>query len=489
MSNPSHFADADRFSQLSDEFMCWLRQHPGVRVSPKIRIADLRSGDAGRGVVACDNINEDEELFAIPQDLVLSFQNSKLKEHLGISENELGPWLCLILVMVHEYLQGGASPWARYFHVLPTKFDTLMFWTDAELQELKGSSVLNRIGKSDAEETILRDILPLVSNNRHLFPPTSGQSSYDSPDGKARLLSLSHRMGSLIMAYAFDIEKGEDEDMGGEDGYVTDDEEQPSSKGMVPLADLLNADADRNNARLFQEDGYLAMKSIKPIRNGEEIFNDYGELPRADLLRRYGYVTDNYAQYDEAEVPMRIICKIAGLGSATPSPDQPRLEFLEDLEVFDDGYSISRLTSHTPLTEALPDELLIVLRTLTMPDEQFSQLKKEKGKAPKSTLGAAEVSLLAETVRQTLSEYPTTIARDEELLASFRSNQGSLDETCTRRFKMAIQVRKGEKEVLSQVLDSLEQLVSQQSQSTGSTSALKRGTDISMGSGEKRRKV
>lgn len=58
------------------------------------------------------------------------------------------------------------------------------------------------------------------------------------------------------------------------------------------------------------------MKAIKPIHDGEEIFNDYGEIPRADLLRRYGYVTDNYAQYDVIELPLGDICQAAGLSSS-----------------------------------------------------------------------------------------------------------------------------------------------------------------------------
>lgn len=54
------------------------------------------------------------------------------------------------------------------------------------------------------------------------------------------------------------------------------------------------------------------MRAIKPINTGEEIFNDYGELPRSDLLRRYGYVTDNYAQYDVVELPLTTIAHAAG---------------------------------------------------------------------------------------------------------------------------------------------------------------------------------
>jgi N-lysine methyltransferase SETD6 len=54
------------------------------------------------------------------------------------------------------------------------------------------------------------------------------------------------------------------------------------------------------------------MRAIKPIKKGDELFNDYGELPRSDLLRRYGYVTDNYAPYDVVELPLTGICHAAG---------------------------------------------------------------------------------------------------------------------------------------------------------------------------------
>lgn len=55
------------------------------------------------------------------------------------------------------------------------------------------------------------------------------------------------------------------------------------------------------------------MYSIKPIQEGEEIFNDYGDIPRADLLRRYGYVTDNYAPFDVIELSLESICRAAGV--------------------------------------------------------------------------------------------------------------------------------------------------------------------------------
>lgn len=290
--------------------------------------------------MARSDIPEGEELFAIPRDLILTPHNSKLKDLVSQDLEELGPWLSLILVMIYEFLLGERSAWAPYFSVLPREFDTLMFWSDEELKELQGSAIVEKIGKQGADESILEMIAPIVQANPSLFPPVGDLASYEGDEGIKALLNLAHMMGSLIMAYAFDIEKPEDEDDegDGESGYMTDEEEQ-LPKGMVPLADLLNADAHRNNvsmrlpptwlltdrsqARLFQEDDSLIMKAVNPIKEGDEIFNDYGEIPRSDLLRRYGYVTDNYASYDVVDLSLDIICKAAGLESSDAESQPP----------------------------------------------------------------------------------------------------------------------------------------------------------------------
>lgn len=57
------------------------------------------------------------------------------------------------------------------------------------------------------------------------------------------------------------------------------------------------------------------MKATRNISAGEEIIVDYGEIPRADLLRRYGFVSDDYAQYDVVELPLSDICCAAGLSN------------------------------------------------------------------------------------------------------------------------------------------------------------------------------
>ena len=191
-----------------------------------------------------------------------------------------------------------------------------MFWNPAELAELEGSAVLDKIGRTEAEEDFKETIIPFMKTHTSLFP-------IDNDGGDSNFMQLAHLAGSLIMAYAFDLGKNDDtEEEAVEDGFIEDDEEDPA-KGLVPFADMLNADADRNNvsgdcildracadgiqARLFHEEEFLIMKATRRIRAGDEIFNDYGQLPRSDLLRMYGYITGNYAQYDVVEISSQVI--------------------------------------------------------------------------------------------------------------------------------------------------------------------------------------
>lgn len=63
------------------------------------------------------------------------------------------------------------------------------------------------------------------------------------------------------------------------------------------------------------------MKSLVPIKKGEQLFNDYGPLPRSDLLRRYGYVTDRYASYDVVELSTNMIASVIAEGTGITRTD------------------------------------------------------------------------------------------------------------------------------------------------------------------------
>jgi SET domain-containing protein 6 len=81
-------------------------------------------------------------LFSIPRTLLLNTSNSKLQSLLTSEEwNSLKNWTPLILTMMWESQQPD-SLWKPYFDIMPTQFNSLMFWSQDELKELEGCAVL-----------------------------------------------------------------------------------------------------------------------------------------------------------------------------------------------------------------------------------------------------------------------------------------------------------------------------------------------------------
>lgn len=396
--------------------------------------------------MATQDLSEDEELFSIPRASILTNETTDLPANL---RKELDhPWLSLILVMVHEYLKGTKSSWYPYFNLLPETFDSLMFWSDEELLSLKGSAVVDKIGKESADSTFTEQLIPLIAQHANIFQ-TAGRSNDE-------LLSLCHRMGSTIMAYAFDLEKPEpSHSPHQQDSEEWEEEESAISlpKGMIPLADMLNANADHNNAKLFYQDDKVVMKTLHAVRAGEELFNDFGPLPRSDLLRRYGYVTDQYAKYDVVEISEELIREqaVAIGGGGVMQQEEEKAKKKKDLEdkwtyaeeqgITDDAYDIARANCSADGQQQFPEELCILLNLLVLPSAEFEKLKK-RDKLPKAELTSDAKNLLRAILVHRYADYPV------EMLVSSSMGAGGR----TSRFAMAEQVIMGEKQVLQEAV-------------------------------------
>lgn len=141
-----------------------------------------------------------------------------------------------------------------------------MAWSDEELVELQASAISKRVGRAQAEEDFRLRLIPLLRRHPALFfPPNAREANAQASD--EALVELAHRMASLIQIAAFDIESDENILHNCNDQTEMDSDDESSSllvedndnavenivtpKGMVPLADMLNADAQRNNVSHF----------------------------------------------------------------------------------------------------------------------------------------------------------------------------------------------------------------------------------------------
>ncbi|KAG0149390.1 hypothetical protein CROQUDRAFT_669256 [Cronartium quercuum f. sp. fusiforme G11] len=466
-------------------FIEWLQGARGVTLNPSISIQSL--GDEGHGLIATADLEPGTVLFSIPRppaenSPLLTIGTSTFLDRLGpvdskkISRN----WVPLLLTMMWERARAHdensvplAHSWRPYFEIMPTTFDTLMFWSDEELKELQAST---------AEADYHQLVAPLIRQRSDLFPvPISSTGKawkWDDFYG----LEIYHCMGSLVLSRSFEVDvnpENEDEteldaeefvdnkdENGGdtsmtaasassrpEEGDDQEEEETSNSEGvaMVPLADMLNAKSGCENAKLFYEPNLLNMTVTKAIKAGEQIYNTYADPPNADLLRRYGHV-DDHNPFDLAEVSLELCIKLAAAVFPETKQKQKedkisRLEARAEwaLEMgLDEIFMLPTTTQREP-NQVLPSELTTLLRVLLAPDSDF-QTWKTKEKLPKPTLSEPIARLASQILSARLAQYPTSIAIDEALLQ---------DMTLPPRKRKAVRVRLGEKTILQETLNDL----------------------------------
>jgi len=488
---------SDDFAHRTETFLQWFKSIKGTTFHKDIEIRDLRNRNVGRGIgefsalqteffthlpplVATADIAADTTLFTIPRSCILCQATSELANKLpdvfredGAAEDDSSEledslpkhdsWTRLILILMYELLKDGRSTWEPYFGVLPRSFDTPMFWNDGEIEQLQASPVVSMIGKHKADKMLRSMVLPVIKAHKDIFIPETGRwCNEDLSD--AKLMELGHRMGSIIMAYAFDLEEDDkDEENETDDGWVEDREGQ-TMMGMVPMADMLNADAEPN-AHIHHGENELTATTLRPIQAGEEILNYYGPLSNGELLRRYGYTSPLHRRFDVAEVPWSYVLagleSELGLSSADTEDilDKIDLDAVHGMFTFDRNLGgpdeTGRLSPLPPkgAFDELPEDLKETVNAFFKAGRKVRpHLFPPRDKETLQRVGLpAERALNAvgSAVTRRLADYSTTVDDDACALTSTKTN-------CSLRERMAFEVRMGEKRLLQEVLDWLD---------------------------------
>ncbi|KAF1800370.1 hypothetical protein V8B55DRAFT_1536723 [Mucor lusitanicus] len=420
------------FEETGNVFWKWLQDN-GTTLSKDIAIKDYRSEGAGRGVIATNDIKEGELLFSLPRSILLSPFTSSLNQVEGLKDDlaALNGWTPLIITLMYES-QKEDSFWKPYFDVLPRQFSTPMFWEEADLKELQGTDIVSKLGKAEAEDTFENEVKPIIEKYPSLF------------DKDVHTLELFHICGSLIMAYSFndELQKTEekssanDNEQGEDQDEEEEEEEEQQVITMVPMADMLNHKTGFNNARLFHEADSLQMKAIKDIKQGEQIYNTYGDLCNADLLRKYGF-TDEKNEFDLVELDGPLVVEHCNVDQKQDEElIERKIDFLMEEGVLDECFVID--TEHE-----IPLELIVSVHVLCSTPSEFEKME-EKQKLPKPRLTQDVKDIILNILKKRLSRYPTTLEEDKQELKDATGNR-----------RNALLVRMGEKNIIEPTIQTL----------------------------------
>lgn len=124
----------------TERLATFLRAH-GAEVHDALELFGKAKGE--RGVFATENIEQGELLLRLPASAVITAcdNSDDVCGWMPAAIREASPVLRTALFLMHEVALGEASEWAPYIASLPTSYDTLDQWTQAELAALTGTSV------------------------------------------------------------------------------------------------------------------------------------------------------------------------------------------------------------------------------------------------------------------------------------------------------------------------------------------------------------
>lgn len=440
-----------KFSNNDDNklssFLTWCTSE-GLSFSSKVVVSKPGSC-AQYGMIASSPIAVGETLFEIPRRSLLTHETCFISELLNREKTSLqseSGWLPLLLCIMHETTSPN-SRWRPYLDLFPdySELDLPMFWSKDELAKLNGTGVVEAVERDLKliEKEFNTIVLPFVAKHPSVFPAVCAD------------LEFYKRSVAFVMAYSFTEPT--------KDALRADSESSSESVEckvppmMVPVADILNHVAE-NNAKLIFGIDSLKMVATRPIDEGAEVFNTYGELANWQLLHMYGFAEpSSINHFDALELPMPKVRDVI-LGSFETSQQQFALQkwkFLHRVGVVsEDGAYVLGIPGF--LTE---EEMHETLKVMVMDEESFSTHEDKEGwsDADEEIMGDHEPSLSFGDVASLPDSWKELLVKiAEAFLQQYDRRVFDDDEEQTsllrRRHCFIDYVKRGQTELLTQLI-------------------------------------
>jgi hypothetical protein len=265
------------FNSSLDCLLSKIKSQEGAVVDDE-SLAFLDSADesSGVGLYAKKNISKKTVLLEIPYRSCMSVDSivnsscgeSKFKaifvDNPGLLDYS-DEVLALGLMYAKLHPEDEACDWLEHVNVMPTAFDTTVYWSDEELAEVKNCMVFQLTGLMKGQ--IQRDYVSIHEPLSQNYP--------DVFDG----MNIHLYTWALTVVYsrALDITRG-----------------TKHVRVIVPILDMANHNpnaAEEPSDTLFYDDArdVVQLLSASDLKAGEECFIVYGKYCNAKLLFNYGF--------------------------------------------------------------------------------------------------------------------------------------------------------------------------------------------------------
>ena len=217
-----------------------------------------------RGIIARNHIEKNEIILTIPFECMISLQtvlNTNYGKKIGsfMQRDLASPKHCLLTSFI--LFEEKNPKWKFYFDLLPKDFSNFpIFYTDKELEYLKGSPFLNQILDKKKDLKSDYDTLCMYINDFNKFD--------FKKFCEIRMVVSSRIFGISIYNNKTDV--------------------------LVPFADLLNHKRPKQTQWYFDTKlNSFVIQATEEIEKGDEIFDSYGKKTNARFLLNYGFALED----------------------------------------------------------------------------------------------------------------------------------------------------------------------------------------------------
>ena len=460
---------------MLSSFQRWFEAYGGTTSG----ISMVQTPSIGWGLTASRDVDVGERLILLPRVLQMTYSLQDrestsssdqataeqdrepdtplyLKELIAQIPDEL--WsVRLGLALLHERALGGKSPFFQYISLLPAMHRGLpLFFGPEAVDALQ--------------------YLPLVvqvkRRSRFLIDYSSGplKDVTAGKDGKTESVPFDgYSVGADALGWAFACASSR--------AFRVAGEGKPAA--MLPLIDVANHSFEASaevRAAMGEGPGAIEMVASRPLRAGDEVTLNYGNLSNDHFLLDYGFVPQGINKHDTASLRwdvsyLEAAREVAGLAqvpfAAGTEPWQSAM--LSELGLDDDPEVLVTRDERQPVDA----RLLAGIRVLyASGPEDFSSGGSGEALQPlrhgallESTLDRTKEAYALRTAQAALAlalgNFPTTLKEDEtkleELTAELAELSGVGDALEKENLALAVKFRKGKKEVISRAMKAIDE--------------------------------
>lgn len=377
------------------------------------------------GIKVEKDVKQNSLVIAVPRKIMMSVENcarsivKDLVDKVEILKN-MPNVLLAIYLLVEKFSDNNF--WTPYLDILPKAYNTVLYFSVSELEELKGSPTL---------EVALKQIKSIVRQYAYFH-----KLFWTSEDPVSDLMRNKFTFNEYCWAVSTVMTR---------QNMIPSEDSSTMINALIPLWDLCNHTNGIISTDYNPQLDRSECLAFKDFSAGEQLFIFYGSRSNADFFIHNGFV------YEANENDLYWI----RLGISKSDPLQKkRKELLNKLGIWSMAeYSIKKGP------RPVDGRLLAFLRVFNMSAEQLDHwIQSEKPTDLQYPECALDTSLelkswtfLKTRLNLLLSSYKTTIEEDQKLIE---------DGALSGNSKLAIQMRLSEKRILREGLGYVEETLS-----------------------------